>query len=366
MPRRGPNRPHPPLPLDDAQILAQLIRDRNAGRPMNRVLLAEAAQTTPSSSRWRNLVIASTRYGLTKGNYSAESIELTSLGESLTAPRNAAERTEARRRAFRSVEVFADLLDYYANNKVPDKAFLKNTLERDPFHVDPDWSEEVAELFIGDGTQVGFIREISGSRYVVSDASEAIPEDQPAAAPEPDDDQVDPRLGDDEARATRHEGSTSPESRTSGPAAMQIFVAHGKRRKPLDQLKKILDEWKVPFLVAVDEANAGRPISQKVADLMNACTAGVFIFTRDEEFTDESQNVVYRPSENVIYELGAASLLYGRKIVILKEEGVSFPTDFSDLGWIEFEQDALDAKAMELLRELIALDAVRLVSATSG
>ena len=98
---------------------------------------------------------------------------------------------------------------------------------------------------------------------------------------------------------------------------------------------------------------------------MRDCSAGIFIFTADEEFKDEMGAPVKRPNENVIFELGAASLLYGRKIVILKESGVAFPSDFSDLGWIEFEQDNVEAKAMDLLRELIALDALRLVSPTS-
>ena len=146
---------------------------------------------------------------------------------------------------------------------------------------------------------------------------------------------------------------------------MQIFIAHGKERKSLDQLKGILNSWKVPFLVAVDEANAGRPISEKVAETMKQCSAGIFIFTADEAFTDSAGETVSRPSQNVVYELGAASLLYGRKIVILKESGVTFPSDFSDLGWIEFERGALEAKAMDLLREMIALNAVRLVSAAS-
>ena len=146
---------------------------------------------------------------------------------------------------------------------------------------------------------------------------------------------------------------------------MQIFIAHGKNLTPLEQLKKILGALKVPYLVAIEEPNAGRPISAKVADTMRACSAGIFIFTGDEEFRSDNGAVVRRPSENVIYELGAASLLYGRKIVILKEVGVTFPSDFGDLGWIEFERDALEAKAMALLQEMISLDALRLVSPTS-
>ena len=45
----------------------------------------------------------------------------------------------------------------------------------------------------------------------------------------------------------------------------KVFIAHGKNRTPLDQLKKVLDQFKVKYAVAVDEAHKGRPISAKVA-----------------------------------------------------------------------------------------------------
>ena len=84
----------------------------------------------------------------------------------------------------------------------------------------------------------------------------------------------------------------------------------------------------------VDEPNQGRPISRKVASLMkDDCSSGIFIFTADERFVRETKGEteeVWRPSENVVYELGAASMLYENRIVIFKEKGVTFPTDFSD------------------------------------
>ncbi len=355
--RRGPNRPHPALPLRDVEAFAQHIRDRNGGHPMNRVLLAEAAGTKPSSSRYRYLVVASTRYGVTTGSYNAETVALTAIGEKLTAPRNSDELTAARREAFRSVPIFRDLLNHFANNKVPTGAFLKNTLERAPFEVDAEWSKEVAELFVADGRYVGLLREVGGSLFAVPDASAAVPEVE--ATHEAEAGAMD---SDGAAGGSPDEGPGLQRERL---APMQIFIGHGKNRKPLEQLQKILNEWRVPFLVAIDEPHAGRPISQKVGELMRACSAGIFIFTRDVASAAAEDRKVFRPSGNVVYELGAASLLYGRKIVILKEEGVDFPSDFSDLGWIEFEEDAVDAKAMELLRELIALDAVRLVSTAS-
>lgn len=141
----------------------------------------------------------------------------------------------------------------------------------------------------------------------------------------------------------------------------KVFIAHGKNRVPLEQLKKALDQFKVKYAVAVDEPNQGRPISKKVAELMrDECSSGIFIFTADERFVRELKDggteEVWRPSENVVYELGAASILYENRIVIFKEKGVSFPTDFSDLGYIEFEKDQLVAEIGSLFSELVGLD----------
>jgi predicted nucleotide-binding protein len=138
-----------------------------------------------------------------------------------------------------------------------------------------------------------------------------------------------------------------------------IFIAHGKNRKPLKQLKGILDQFKIPYRVAVDEPNLGRPISGKVREVMQSCNCAVLIFTADEEFKDKEGNTIWRPSENVVFELGATGYLYDNKIVILKEEGVSFPTNFRDIGYIPFEKDQLEAKAMDVLKELVGFGIVR-------
>lgn len=50
----------------------------------------------------------------------------------------------------------------------------------------------------------------------------------------------------------------------------------------------------------------------------------ILIFTRDEKFFDE----IWRPSENVVHELGATSFAYSDRIVIFKEKGLHFPLTF--------------------------------------
>jgi hypothetical protein len=58
----------------------------------------------------------------------------------------------------------------------------------------------------------------------------------------------------------------------------------------------------------------------------------------------------------VVYELGAASVLYDRRIVIFKDRRVTFPSDFSDLGYIEFDEGQFGEKIGDLFSELVALD----------
>ena len=167
--------------------------------------------------------------------------------------------------------------------------------------------------------------------------------------------------------ATNAEAASSGAAPPSPPPAapieealgQAIFIAHGKNKKPLEQLKRILDQFKIPYKVAIDEPNLGRPIGAKVQEIMRNCNCAILIFTADEEFQDGQGKSVWRSSENVVYELGATGFLYGSRIVIMKEDAVLFPTNFRDLGYITFAKDELEAKAMDVLRELIGFGIVK-------
>lgn len=134
-----------------------------------------------------------------------------------------------------------------------------------------------------------------------------------------------------------------------------IFVGHGGNRKPMEQLVKILNEYGIPHKEAVDEASRARPIPQKVAETMRECGAAILVFTADKEYFDKDGQPIWRPSENVSHELGAASVLYGERIVVFKEKGIELPSNFSSIGYIEFEKDKLSDKGIELFRELVSM-----------
>ena len=147
---------------------------------------------------------------------------------------------------------------------------------------------------------------------------------------------------------------------TQDELGQAIFIAHGKNKKPLEQLKKILEQFRIPYKVAVEEPNLGRPIGEKVREIMHECNCAILIFTADEQLQDKDGNTIWRPSENVVYELGAAGYLYGNRVVILKENSVEFPSNFNDIGYISFGKDQLEAKSMDVLKELIGFQIVKI------
>lgn len=361
---RGPARPYPSYDLKAVLAIPRGILDNNAGRPMNRILLAEALGHSPAGTTFRDLVTAANKFGLIAGNYSSETLALTPLGERVVRRESEEERLDGLRQAMAKIPLFAKLLDHYNNNRLPAPALLKSALEKPPFNVNPVWSEEAAKVFIETGRLTGVIRDVSGAMWVLREAGPPVETEPNGSVPSSEvvtDEAVIPTTG--EPQIQEAQGAPVPQPPTP-PAMRQFFIAHGRDRTALSQLQSILKELDIPYMVDEEEPHAGRPISQKVADMMRSCSAGIFIFSGDDEVKDADGDVVKRPRMNVVFELGAASLQYGQRVVIFKEKGVEFPTDFRDLGYIEYEKGQLSAKSMGLLRELIRLKAVRVLPGT--
>ena len=176
------------------------------------------------------------------------------------------------------------------------------------YGVPKDLSSECASVN-ENGRFVEIIREIGGSPHVLLEANVAkLGQEDAITDSEEEGQQVDYA-----APATTLEPPPPPEPRpTSNLATSQdpqphkpIFVAHGKNKAPLQQLQALLTSFRIPHKVVIDEANLGRPISQKVRDTLQECGSAILIFTRDEQFVDKSGAEIWRPSENVVYELGA-------------------------------------------------------------
>jgi predicted nucleotide-binding protein len=353
------NRNYPPLGLADALRVPRAIQDHASGMNVSRLTLAEMLNVSPASSVFRELVASARFYGLTSGGINAEEFGLTPLGNEATGGDEVAQ-VSAYKRAVLNVAPYKAFFQTFNARKVPSATAFKEFLIKNA-DVPAERAEECVECILADARTAGLVRAMKGGAlYVDLSGTPTVSAEDEQGEP------VGPDVPDAaELEAVREETETPRTETPTAPAPdgkpKKVFIAHGKNRTPLDQLKNALDTFKVRYAVAIDEPNAGRPISRKVATLMrDECSSGIFIFTADERFVRENADgeteEVWRPTENVVFELGAASILYENRIVIFKEKGVSFPSDFSDLGYIEFERDQLVAELGSLFKELVGLD----------
>jgi predicted nucleotide-binding protein len=361
MPIRAVNEKDAPLPIGSGADfpkhslrtslrVASALEDKNSGNPMPPTDIAIAIGKSPGSSDFRMLLSSSIKYGLTSGSYNQSKVSLTALARDILEPTSDESKNKALAQAAFTPQVLGRIFDAYKNKKVPDPQFFQNALSRD-FGVPRDQAAKCAAIFQENVEFLGLLRQATTGKWLAAERVGAGVEQLTSSTPESEETETSSMYRDELPVATMP--ITAP---TKAPAAAPknaIFIGHGKNKVPLQQLEKLLSEYKIPHKVAIDEANKGRPISQKVAELMEECGAAIIIFTSDEEFKDTNGETIFRPSENAIFELGAASAMYGSRVVIFKESGVNFPSNFRDIGYIEFEKDRLDAKVNELFRELI-------------
>lgn len=328
---------YPRNSLKEALRVAEAIWKDNQGQPYDTIDLSNSLNTTPKSSAFKTLLSSSYRFGLTEGSYASPKISLTELGSAIVGSAEGGDVNASLRRALLTPELLQKVFSRLDRKVIPKPDALKNTLMKD-FGVPKADVDECYKVIMQDVADYGLSQDVKGSVYLQLDKLSAATEQVMPTEPL-------------ELLEEEPSGAPVPEPKA---VPKQIFVAHGKNKKPLEQLKTILTQFKVPFQVAVDEPNKGRAISEKVAQGMRECSSGIFIFTADEKTIDAQGAEVLRPSDNVVFELGAGTVLYGKKIVIFREDGVSFGSDFTDYGHITFEKDKLDAKALDLIKELIA------------
>jgi predicted nucleotide-binding protein len=208
---------------------------------------------------------------------------------------------------------------------------------------------------------VGLVRDTPGGAWLAADVSGG---SAPEAVPDTEKDSESEDAGPEEGTVEPHDHSADAagESEVVQPKRRpnRIFIGHGRNKTPLDQLSKMLTNLGMPFRIAEEEANVGRPISQKVRETMEDCGAAILIFSADIEYFDKEGAPVWKSSENVANELGAAAVMYDNRIILFKEEGVDLASNYSGIGYITFEKDSLDAKMNDLLKELVALKMLKL------
>ncbi len=333
--------------LASAVRVPRALEDHYGGGPASPLDIATSLNSTPGSSWFRMLTGASIAYGLTEGGSNSAEIKLTPLGRRVVAPTSEGDDQVALREALLKPRVVNEFLSKYERKKIPPDNIAKNVLAS--LGVAKEATGRTYEVILEGARHAGLLRAMKGGDEWVE-----LRGVRRAPAPDTGEEPRDPdRAADDDQLGAKEEADATTVDGQVRPKPKPIFVGHGKNKGPLAKVEDILKNFNIPYKTAIAEANLGQPIPTKVKTVMRECGSAILIFTKDEKFLDQEGNEVWRPSENVVYELGAASLAYDDRVVIFMEDGLTFPANFESVGHITFQPDAIEAKTMDLIKELI-------------
>jgi hypothetical protein len=132
---------------------------------------------------------------------------------------------------------------------------------------------------------------------------------------------------------------------------LRVFISHGKNTELVDQVETLLGLADIESEIAVKEETAAIPVSDKVFNAMRRCSAGIIIVSAEEGKKDTEGN--YQINSNVLIEIGAAFVLYDRRVVLLWDKRLQIPSNLQGLYRCEFEGNDLNWGAgMKLMKAI--------------
>lgn len=166
--RRRPNKPYPPGSLEDAVKFATEVYNFNSGLPVRKLSLFDHLGRSPDSSLSRDAITNANKYGLVKGSYAAEQIELTvdalSVVGETGSPR---EKAKAKiRLGIESIDIFRQLFERLAGVRMPTRSALIDTVK--DLGCPSELAEEGADLFISNLRFVGLLQVLAGAERIVT------------------------------------------------------------------------------------------------------------------------------------------------------------------------------------------------------
>jgi predicted nucleotide-binding protein len=277
-------------------------------------------------------------------------MKLTNLGKRLVAPEAEGEDLAARREAILKPKVLRDFFERYRRAKFPNDVIASNVLKS--MSLPPDRVESGLEIIKNNGRYAGIIRETPTGPFINLD-SPGVP--APTATPEfPEQSTLDAAEPASQETATPAVGvpaSPNPAAATLTAKANRVFISHGKQKAIVVQIKELLAFGSFDPVVSVEREATAIPVPEKVFEDMRSCSAGVIHVGAEGKYLDKDGTELTKLNDNVLIEIGAAMALYGKKVILLVERGVTLPSNLQGLYRCDFEGDKLEYDStMKLLK----------------
>jgi len=341
--------------LQQAQKIASALVDNFAGKSGSPPDIALAIGISPTSSGWRTLTGSSIAYGLTEGGFNASTIKLTALGRKLVAPEEEGADLVARREAIMKPRIPKEFFERYRRAKFPSDVIAGNVVKS--LGVPQDRVDSALEIIKANGRYAGIIRETPTGPFVSLDSPGVPAPTATPALPDQDAEEVGIESEPIDSSAGPLSATTPPQpSSTGAPSAFdaksnRVFISHGKQKAIAAQIKELLAFGHFEPVISVERESTAIPVPEKVFEDMRACGAGVLHVGAEGRFVDREGNEHTKIDDNVLIEIGAAMALYGRKVILLVEKGVTLPSNLQGLYRCDYEGDRLDYDStMKLLK----------------
>ena len=329
-------RPYPVSTLEEVLPIAETIQKENSGHPVPTELLAESLGTTLKSSAFVQRLGSSARYGITIGSHTSEQVSLTPLGESLTAPRDREERSEALRAAARQPDIFRKFYDLHSGKPLPEVPYASNTLVRE-MGVNQQLTEECLRIIRANGLLAGIITEGSGS--LVVDALEGDPEIQ----------------GQVESR-TLGESDASPIADVRGSDEAYILVLSANGDPVAEEIEALIATLSIPVRASEIGLQVSQAISPAISTKLRSARGCIIVWPGNERIA-EDQSLLRRTWMAV----GAASYQLGERLLIVGDgqDNPELADLAGELAVVAVEQNAGGGLFRDLMSAMVQTSIIR-------
>jgi len=158
----------PAVPFEEALTIGNAIQKHAAGQKVRRLTLFDSIGKSPDSGPSRQLISNSSKYGLTKGSYTAEHLELTAEGQLATGS-DVPPRDQLAARfslAIKQVAVFNALYEAQKGNRLPATTVLEDFVKEQDIPAED--AKECVDIFIVNAKFLGILKPIAGAERIIS------------------------------------------------------------------------------------------------------------------------------------------------------------------------------------------------------
>ena len=343
-------RSYPADTLEVAQEVAKAVGSRGTsggGGSIEREKLATVMGTTAKSSAFITVLNSSAKYGLTQGGYRDPFIRLTARGSSIAAPTRDQERLQALSEAAMEPEPFSRFYEEHSGEHLPDDTFSKNKLQRQ-FGIQAELTSECLEIIKANGVLVGFIKERGGILRVDLGRTKApVPQPQPVNPP-------------------AQKSDEPPKNPMNYPKnnGGKVFVGHWGDPEASQFVVSTLEGFHIPYEYSDVLESDGRPVPASVSEKMHNSAAAILVFAVPNA-PSESDDKSRSDREQMLYQLGASSALYGDKVIVF--QCADSTSTSNNPGWasnvrsVSFQEGKYKEAGFELIQELHQSGIIRVV-----